>query len=539
MALQPYDFTQYYLSASMGLGQHLRLDTIDSRLAGYPVRRVLGLLAQFAFRADQAIGDERKQVQLARQLFPTTAVDRAVSLLESDPAATSVSSRVVLNLALRALVHCPDDDSAFEGEDADLARGLGGLILALADHAAGGGNDELLELELVRLDLFFRLHDLSAWYEVAYLLLFETLPSLEADPDFLNSDAVVRDAYELDLELFWVLTVAYGISSGQDPQGFVLPRAFAGGVVTDQEIDRWSRAWFIELDESILKARADLDTGSWWVFTAFFDRPVIRLNANGVVIRPAILANKASPVGMFWAIRDPFVGSGGDHEQWARLFGRAVEKLGRRLLAEHVQDAPRLENEDEIRRRWGEGRACDVVVLGDVWIAIDFVYRQLTLATTALGDFDDLLVDLRRAAVDKLLQIDDTLQRGLGFEDVEPNLMIPVVVTGAPFPVKPPLLSRIEQLVAEGGAEVIGVHENCLKPVVLDMAELLLILNSASYFGRSLASLIQDWQSSSLGGDTFRNWFVTYGPGPDMVDAGALPSTWQETVQRRLYDRGE
>lgn len=266
------------------------------------------------------------------------------------------------------------------------------------------------------------------------------------DRDFLDPDEVIRAAYGVDLELFWALTVAYGVSSSEDPDSFVLPRAFSGGTVTNEEIDKWASAWFSELNESIARARDDLATGSWWVFTAFFDRPLVKLNSKGVVPRPAFLAYKAAPTGMFWAVRDPFVASGGNHEQWAQLFGRAVEELGRRLLSEHVDGLEVLENEDQIRDRWGTGRTCDVVLLGSEWIAIDFVYRQFTKATTALGNFDDLLVDLKRAAVSKFVQIDETLRRGLAVEEA-PELMIPLVVTGGPFPVKPPLLGHVERLI--------------------------------------------------------------------------------------------
>lgn len=161
----PYDLTGYYLSASLGLGQRLRLDTIDQRLSLYPLKRVLSLLAQIAFRADHAIRDREKQLELARVVYPSSVVPRAVERLLADAAAMPISSRVVLNLALRALAHCPDDDAIFSGTDDDLARGLGGLILALADHADQEvEGEELLALELVRLDLYFRLNDISAWY---------------------------------------------------------------------------------------------------------------------------------------------------------------------------------------------------------------------------------------------------------------------------------------------------------------------------------------------------------------------------------------
>lgn len=86
MEIAPYDLTGYYLSASMGLGQRLRLDTIDQRLGRYPLRRVLALLAQIAFRADHAIRNKEKRLKLARALFPAPVVSRAIERLEGDDA---------------------------------------------------------------------------------------------------------------------------------------------------------------------------------------------------------------------------------------------------------------------------------------------------------------------------------------------------------------------------------------------------------------------------------------------------------------------
>jgi hypothetical protein len=308
--------TTFYLTPQLGIGQRLRLETIDRRLAALPLRPVLYILAQVAALADSSINDRSKAADLVRGVFPRPIVDRALAIVEGDRTVAPMSSQTVLNLANRALIHCPDIDGV--GEEG-LTRDLGGLLLGLADHMSRGDHSERsLQLELVRLELFFRLNDLSGWYEISNRLLFDVLPGMTADRDWVDVDAVVRSAYGLDMELFWALTAAYGVAAREDPTLFELPRPFAKGAVSDEERARWAKVWLIDIDDARRLAVADLQTGSWWMFNAFFDHPLLKLRAgSGVATRPAFLANKATPMGMFWVIRNAFVADGGTHQQWA------------------------------------------------------------------------------------------------------------------------------------------------------------------------------------------------------------------------------
>lgn len=466
----PMDLTRFYLTPQVGIGQRLRLETIDRRLAGLPLRPVLYLLSQIAALADQSINDRSKAIDLIRRVFPNSIIDRSLAGVNNNSTAAPMSSQTVLNLANRALVYCRDTDGD-TGER--LTRELGGLLLGLADHTSRDDHaDRSLQLELIRLALYFQLNDLSGWYEVANLLLFDVLPTMTDDRDWVDSAAVVRTAYGLDLELFWALTAAYGIAAREDAKSFELPRPFVGGVVSEEDMARWAHVWLIDIDTARERAVADVQSGSWWMFNAFFDRPLLGLRGgSGVTARPAFLANKATPMGMFWAIRNAFVAGGGGHQQWAQFFGRAVESLGRRYVDDYLSGIELLRDETAIREAWGPGKACDLVLLGRDWVAIDFVHHQITRATATTGDFDQLLTDVRRAATDKLVQqVDESLRRGI-VAGGSPAAMFPVVVVGSPFPIQPLLYAEIRRDIASRSPAVIGVDDRCRPPAIMDLNE--------------------------------------------------------------------
>jgi hypothetical protein len=529
----PIDLMQVFVRPSMGVGQRLGMDKIDRRLSGLPLRLVMELLGQVNCYADQSINRHDRQRELVDRFFPVTFQRRLHDLLDADPNLVPVSSQVVANLAVRALVICPDRDYTTEEID-DTARVLGALTLAVAEYVMEGAHDEKdLALAFARMALYFRLNDLSSWYEVARRLLFETLPSLAGHVDYVDADAVCQAVYGLDLEVLWALTVAFGTAAQTNTDFYLVPPPIQGGVLDDETITRWSHVWMVPLEESRALAQSDLDAGTWWSFSSFFDHPVIAITPNrGVAIRPAFLAQKATPAGMFWVVRNAFVAAGGNHEQWARLFGVAVETLARHLIAELASGGDILANDDALRTRWGPGKVCDTVLLGRTWVAIDFVHRQLTKASASTGDFDDLARDLRLAAVDKLEQIDEALQRGLAIES-PPDAIIPLVVVGAPFPTSPLVMKHIEE--ALGPRSVIGSNPTCSPPAVIDLSEFHVLLQVANAQKRDVAEILHQWLASEMGRDSFRSWLTTDGPGREIPGGGAISAEWMKVIRARLY----
>lgn len=538
-ATTPLDLAQIYMTPQSGFGQRRRLDTIDRKLTGLPIRPVLYALAQIASLADSSIGDRALQTELVNKLFPTPLIHRALECLQQHAHVVPMSSQVVLTLATRSLIHCqPQNDMVGPPQDR-LTRQLGDLLLSLADHTSSDSvTDQHLQLELARLGLYFQLNDLSAWYDVAAELLFEVLPAMTQDRDFVDADQTISAVYGLDLELLWALTAAHGVVAREQPKGFELSETLPNSRVSPEQMASWRNVWSINLDDARRRAIDDAASSSWWSFTALYDRPILQLNENRwIAIRPAFLANKATPSGMFWAVRNAYVKIGGEHGRWAQLFGRAIENLGRRYLSTYIPEAACLSNEEEIRSRWGPGRACDFVVLGAAWIAIDFVHHQITRDTATTGDFNSLLLDIERAVTSKLVrQIDETLRRGLETEQEQPDAIFPVVIVGSVFPINPILLGEVERQVAAKNPAVIGVDSRCRQPAILELHELSLLLEVSNATGESLPVLLESWLSSPLGGNSFRDWLVTDGRAYLSALETVRSNRWGDRMRRRLFD---
>jgi hypothetical protein len=515
---QPIDLMGYYLTASMGIGQAMRIPTIQKRLARYPVAPTLHCLAEIAMRADQLpIRDTQRAVEFARWVFPPGVAAQAAPRL-GQPEASPISSQVAVNLALHALACCPPEGKT--PPRGDLIRELGSLILALGDHLGRDrGDPDSFALEITRLGLFHSLNDLTTWLDLSGLLFMEVMPTMTDDHDFVDAQDVIASAYGLDLERFWALTVVEGVAARGADALATLPIRVEGWNVSDEELSAWQRAWSQPLRDAKAAAARDVGRGTGWSFEAFVDAPLTELDEIGCVsVRPAWMAAKATPSGLFWAVRHPYVANGGEHQRWSQFYGRAIERLGRRLLSELL---PTVEvvSEDEISE-WGPGANCDALLVGDAVVAIDFVFRQFTRETSGTGDFQHLAEDLRKAAVGKLLQIDGTLNKGLSNGYIDPAAIFPLVVVGGPFPVNPLLYETVERLVLENSPQVIGVEPRCRPVAMVDLASFLVMLRTAHELQCPIDELLEGWLSSGLARMSFREWLTTDGPGPHQPGDG-------------------
>lgn len=528
----------YYLTPQGGVGQRLGLDSIDERLRELPLTRTLQILSQIVFVTDKAALNRGEQMGLARQILPASIAECALRRLEQQPKAALTSTQVVLNLAVRALANCGDDDLCADHGDDWLAKQLGVLILALGDFtsrdAQGGTDRETLTLELVRVTLFSSVNALHGWYRVTDALLFDVLPTLSAHPGFVDVDALLLSDLGLTLSRLWALTVAYGLLSYTEPGGFRLPRVIEGGSVPEVDVGRWMNVWSASLEESRSVAKVEASQPGSWSFGTLYTKPVVQLGPlSGIVVRPFFLAQKATVSGMFWAIREPYVRTGRAHERLAQLFGAAVETLGRTILARNP-GAYEWVSETEMPTRWGEGHCCDALGLGDGWLAIDFVFHQLTRATTTTGAFDALASDIQKAVIKKVGQIDDTLRRALETE-AQPQRIVPVVVVGALFPGNPLLASYVAAELAQQQLQVIGIDDRCATPAILDLAEFNMAIEASVASGRSLHELLDEWLASPMGAMSMREWLVTDGPGRAVPDHDIEDEPYMRRLTAELF----
>ena len=486
----------------------MSLETIHERLARLPLVGTLDLLAQIAYKTDVAMVSAEAQRELAVQSLRPADARRFVALSQANPMLGVTSSQMVVVLALHAVLCCKGADRVMGAAD---VPGLVELVLALADHVGSAANDEDLMLELIRLGLFYRPHDQDVWYEVSHRLLFEVLPGL-AHPQRVDVQQLIEDRSGLSLDVFSALTSSFGVAVAHQPHFHRFPIALEGSVVDEDDVVRWCELWTTDLTTARKRAEDDVKHSAGWSFGAFFDRPLLDVGDRLLAIRPQFVAHKGTPMGLYDLVERMIREAGGDTQAWATFWGAAIERLARTLLDEAVPHIPRLRDEAEIRSRWGTGKTCDTVFLEDSWVAIDFVKRRLGTKTTTTGGLDSLALDLQRGVLDKFMQIDHTLARGLDCDGPPRGGFYPLVVVGAPFPTNGLVLNEIDRMLDARGTRAIG-RDGCHPPAVIDLAEFWLLLLTAEQQVTPVSTILRDWLHSPLGVAPFRDWLVTNGPG--------------------------
>lgn len=531
----PLDLLLVYLTASHhGLGQRLRLESIDKRLGRLPLRQTLRQLAIVAHLADRSVSDLEQRLGLARMLLrPGPAQQRAVAMIQREPCAV-VSAQTALVLAERALLNCREDAPPLT--DTELGYRLGELLLALADHLGArsqGRRDELL-LELVRLGLFYRLHGLGDWYATAYELFFETVPLLSADREFVDIDVVLRTHIGLSLRDYWSISATIGIVAMGDRQVHTYPKQI--GVVRPEQLDAWFDVQTQSIEEARERAMRDLDTGSPWALQTFFDRPILAnlTSEGGYPMRSQLLAMKATPLGIYYLVFDLLRAAGGEkHLAWSRFFGRVVEEYGKRLLRELLVSPASIAFPDSDREPSANQRpACDFYVdEGAGVIAGDFVHRALTLATQTTAPPKVLEEELRKAVLEKVDQIAATLQ------DKNPGSgrIYPVVVVSGPLPMTPSLDAKIRELLRGTERKFIGADTRCQRVLVLELFELRMLLLTAARNAVNLSGVLDAWQSSPLQANSFRDWLTCQ---TGLRPGRALPGERWEVLVAELFGEG-
>lgn len=529
-ANSPLDFMGVYISANIGVGQKLKLETTQKRLARLPLFPVLDVLAQISFKADKARGSDDAEA-LAQNLLRPAHAAQAVRLIKSGRREKYhvVSSQMAVGLALLALDVCEYEEYDGEFDMQELVHDVSDLILALSalmdDQKV---TTDTLIMELVRMELWARVNDYDRWHELCHRIVLEILPTLSDDVDWIDVNALIKEAAGIELGDFWALTNAMAISVNGSFDMYKFPPKIPNSVLSKEIIDKWTKHWSTGLDEARAAAKNDILDTRLWSFSAFYERPLLNLG-NGIimVIRPWFLANKATPAGFFSTIeaiiRDKWAAAKNDKERtkeflkWSRLFGKATEIMARKLIEEHIPNVNRVD-EDNMDARWpgvkgkSKSKGCDTVLLGDNWVPIDFVYRRMNKMTTTTGNINDLAKDLNAGVIEKLQQIDDTLSRALKMDGEPSGFIYPVVVVGAPFAVNGLLLNEIDRRAEKVGMNIVGTHPKCKSPMVLDLEEYWMLIETAGYHNMHPAELLEAWIASPLRVSNFRNWLVTNGP---------------------------
>lgn len=341
-------------------------------------------------------------------------------------------------------------------------------------------------------------------------------------------DRAVERAYGVTLEELWRVLVIEWIraSTGKG----TIPRIDGPWPSQEMSEDRYDLARrSIRQDVAALRTliEADVSSGSVWQYTAFRNRPVTRTsNDVDLALRPAFVGEKATLTGMFHLVGLAYRQEFGESQygSYAGEIGMAVDRRCRELIVQATQEPARVMWEDELRATATDGsrKTCDAIwVLKKRWVAMDFVHRQPTLAAQATGDLSDLARELQLSVVDKLHQVDETLQRALAqVADLEvdrPTEVLPVIVNGAGSAISGVVESVLATSLKTELWRAIGRDLRVLKPAVIGLDDLERAAALASTKKTNFGSLLASWRRSSLSGASFSYWLWS------QRDRGALP----------------
>ena len=511
----PENVIEYLLPSRHGVGQRLALGTIDRRLRKVPLGESLLRLSRMCFRAERAGGrpvNVAAQLRLVQEYLPTGWRRRANEILEHQFHQCVVfSPQVIVLLGIRLMAVSQDDDRQFPLGRLDSE--LGALCLAFADHVEQGSRSpDTITLETLRLQLFYGEAEHAGWLSVAGRLFFDTLPRLATHPAWCDPLRRFESETGICVQYFWAITMLQGMAASYSDEHFKFPANTEPPSISPEDLDRWRALMASPLADAMEAARVDIAQPVSWSMSAVWKRPVIDIaRSKGPVLRGWLLQMQAEPSQMFWHIRDVVVGQGVPHRQWSDLYGAAVEDLGIELLTEHVSPSEILV-ESEFVQRWKippNSKRADAAIItdrGDL-VVIDFVSRQFTRDTTTIGDFSALARDLRLGVIEKLEQVDATLNRAIKSGDGKERLF-PVVVLAGRFPMFPPLDQTVNEGLETLGMSVIGVHPDCRPWMALDLANWMMLLRISTLTATSVPDLRDAWQRSPLGRTSFREWAV-------------------------------
>jgi hypothetical protein len=515
-SLTALDLSGFYLSPMHGVGQQMRVETIRNRLASIPLKDTLSLLAQLIQYADK---DRRvlRDPKLIKDILPEPFATKAIDALRANKYAVLYTSQVVTALALNTLIYSSPEP--IEISDEDLNHEIGMLILALAGviESYHVSPDEM-PLEIMRTDLWARLSDFDNWAEVLHRIVTEIYPTLKSVKGWIDIDKLTMKTVGMTTDLFRALTAASAIvanAGSASDLAYMFPRNFSNAIVKKDSLDKWINFYSNSLETAKKLAEQDVQDVRCWTFTTLYDRPLVQVYpSNHYLMRPWFLMNKATPLGFFSDIERMLRESNQNTGRWSEIFGRAVEGFGRKVIEENINSNARLLiDEVAICKAWGKGsvgtsKTCDVVIIDNDWLAIDFVFHRVKKETATNGDLNDLADDLAKTVVNKLQQIDQTLQRGL-IKETPKDDIYSIIVVGAPFSSNGLIMNLIDKMVDDSEAKIIGKDKRCRMPMVLDLEEFWLLMEISKAESKSPAQVLKMWIESSLKTTSFRNWAIT------------------------------
>jgi len=525
------------------LGDAMSEPEMNEGLESMCRRDVLYFLANLVHHVDRRASDLDQQRALAEQLLPRRLVSTALKKLRGDNR-VAIFPPIVLNVALRALIHSrPEDDGPPRHLAESERRLLGRLILAEADRlndmqATAPATDDSIEkavLELTRSDLHSRQYWYLSVYEEAYQVMFRYLPELPPEKLLVDPFEVIRTRVGIAFDDLWAIGAFMSMLMYGQADCPLYPSGLqAGGLKDPSLLDVWFDWWSIELDDALAMAEGDLAIDTGWSFRSFFNRPLLRINPAVIFpMRTSYAVEKAGLNGTVWTVLELLTGT--RRMEWLSTVGHAFEAFMLDVLASEINGVSEIMREDDIVQRWGPGKACDALIVYDsrAWLAVEFVYRNPRLATKVYGDYEDLMTDLNKAAVEKFEQVDATMKRGLA-AGARPKLLVPLVVVGGQFPLNPATHQALMRELAKASLSVAGSDPRSTRPALMESHDFRVLLHAAARLRKPAFRLVQRWQESTAMNMPFSMWL--HGKHPE-VPVQRLDA-WFDAAKGRVFRDG-
>lgn len=522
---QPKDLLVPYMSpGDIGLSS-LPLSAIDDGLQSIPLDAALTILARLADYADRLAGSSEGQAKIAETFLPYPFNERAKAENRRTGHAV-IASQLALLLARRALATCSQPDS-YEWDDGRLARTahlLGVLTLVLVSTLGVAQTPEETALDISRAQHFSM--RTSKWdFEDAHEVLFKALPEVPGASDL---DQIVHDRLGVTLRSLWAVAALTGMAFANEKQSIVQPIL--------NSIEPHLKQAFLDLwSLSPAAARAAWTSGDTtstpWDLSAFYKKPMIDFGPHGACaniytpVRTAFMVGKAQLADTLWIAADLMPEA--SRRTLLSHTGVAFESTVRRRIQCRFTESQLLTEDDLKARRPATdgGRVCDLVVLYPRdWVAFEFVRHTLTRRTLTVGDYADLMKDLRAGAVEKLGQIDETIWRLLADHGMsKPARVFSVVVIGGQLSINPITWEAILSALAEQRPKSLTVDRRCMRPVILDLVDLRLAFAATDQLTKTLPQVLAEFIASALAAMPFAIWLADAYPQVDPAKGASVP----------------
>lgn len=525
----PMDQVHAYMTHKDVTGQRVSATELVAVLAMFPLRVVLSFTSYWLAETSRLDADRRAIDQTYLDLHFTDGIAARFRRLLAEGRCLVVP-QLMLILAKLALFWCHAE------EDPGRRDVLGFLPLVVADclspepeedpdvYVHYGGLPGRLTREVISNQHF------NAPLDIAHLAGRFTrrwiqLPTEQPHPTLGSLEGLFTEATGITVDELTtvVLAIWSHVTSTHQPgfgPGYLdqigLPAGRAQAVVKFLSVTAPRMRELIREDQEELRAVA-----TEWSFSPFERFPLLSADDGGVlVLSPRLLLGRVFGWLPFWDIRSYL----SDHDPrreaaFNDYFRRLTETYVLEVLASMtptVGAERRLYTEADLKkvvgRRQGVKIVDAVIDYGDTWIVLDVATHQLKREAVTGVSAEAIVSDVTKLVVAKAKQISSTIallrqdeERLTNHPAIPNRKFVPLVIASEGFPVSPVMSSLIEDRLVDEG--LLQEHDTGMLQVI-STVELEMVESIQEQGGPSLADLLRDKSSASLGRSSLRDYIL-------------------------------